>query len=133
MNTRYEEMYIFHENWLEFSRTDEVTMEQKGKIPHPSSRKILLSVPVISISWFPKYVNPGSMSRTKLFQLVISGKFSAPVFYDRVINFLDSMREIYCLAIYVYPLCTYSYAYNYKNIQMHAHKIRLSRETRSLL
>lgn len=55
MNTRYEEMYIFRENWLEFSRTDEVTMEQKGKIPHPSSRKILLSVPVISISWFPKY------------------------------------------------------------------------------
>lgn len=55
MNTRYEEMYIFHENWLEFSRTDEVTMEQKGKIPHSSSRKILLSVPVISISWFPKY------------------------------------------------------------------------------
>lgn len=46
------------------------------------------------------------MSRTKLFQLVISGNFSAPVFYDRVINFLDSMREIYCLAIYVYPLCT---------------------------
>lgn len=56
MNTRYEEMYIFHENWLELvSRTDEVTMEQKGKIPHSSSRKILLSVPVISISWFPKY------------------------------------------------------------------------------